>query len=295
MSTTEKFLEDQHTQGTGDEREDKPVNETFYVEGGRGKKNHLMKRLQNTKIGDTVHYYGGKGIVIRKSGEYITVINGDKMETTHILDTYGEGDLNSVLWNSMLMEARQIMLNKTGIPMVYSGRDWFDLPEVVQEVMNKSGFAGREPGVTRNAESESYYDKINPSHVNKPVDEDADKEKSDVEYGAYGGVTTRTFFDADEKYEDDGVRATKPLSGPSGRAGECIIDNVTGNRYKEDGSGSPMSTDTPGAFNPLNQDKKPKEKINVPEQPKFNGIKHGITREQYETWMALKERNKSIF
>jgi len=310
-----KFLEQQHIQGT--DHEDKPVKEEIgYVEGGMGKKSptedETNKRYQNTHIGDTVVYPGGTGKVIQKTGEYITIINGDKMEHAHINETYHAGDIESHLWTKMFMDARINILNKVGIPQMLASRGWFDLPKEAKETLKKSGFAGREEGVTRKQESESYRDAINNPHVQKPVDEDADKkEKSDVEYGAYGGITTRTYLDATDEYEDDGVRATKPLSGPSGKV--QVHDPVEGSKFKgadiptinaveleeKDGEGGEgMTTGTPGASNPVyGGDDKPKRKMKgVPEQHGTTyGMKYGITPEELQEFREKGTLRKKIF
>lgn len=321
MDTSTKFLEQQHIQGI--DHEDKPVkDEVPYVEGGLGKKkeptlDETNKRYENTHVGDIVYYPRGKGKVIKKTGEYITILNEDKLDQAHINETYHEGDMISQLWTQMFMESRQNLLRKANIPIFLAGRGWFDLPKEAKDIL-KSGFAGREEGVTRRQESESYRDAINNPHVQKPVDEEADekegkKEKSDIEYGAYGGVTTRTFFDATEDYEEDGVRTKKPLSGPTGNA--KLLDNADGSKFKgapkpvineveleekDDGGagndpGGLLTTSTAGVDNAINSKRENKKKGAPEQNPNTYGMKYGITAKDLEEFREKGTLKKKIF
>jgi len=148
------------------------------------------KRLARTKIGDTVQYPNGEGTVVERSGFNIKVFNADTNITEYVpigLTHFQDDVIDNIelkMWDMMLTDARNSVLNKAKVdPKVFINRDWFDLPEVLRKVIkdqanlftggvSHGGMSGREPGISRDAESQSYRDLINPPHVKRPVDEE---------------------------------------------------------------------------------------------------------------------------
>jgi len=143
------------------------------------------KRLQHAKLGDKVKYFGGEGEVVSREGYNLKVFNEttDKIEMVPISNTIFQSevldDIELKMWDRLNHDMRHSLLTKVNInPTEFVTRDWHDLPKELQTVIkdqanlwsepSRGGFAGREPGITRDAESQSFRDRINPKHVAKP-------------------------------------------------------------------------------------------------------------------------------
>lgn len=239
------------------------------------------KFIPSIQVGQEVSYDMGIGKVIAMKGEYVTILNGENVDLVHIgkIWTKTFNPMN-VMWDKATMSERASVLAKTNLPQTLLRHDWSELPPNVQEVM-KSGFNGRVPGETKESESESYMDAVNPN--GKKLD------KSDVEHGMYGGITTDTFFDATNDYEETQTREKKPLSGA-----QEIIDgkktvkkgepDILGDVEKEGGDagvsggyGGAVATGDSGVFNAVHNGniihKKPQD---VKETKKYYSSRYGI-------------------
>jgi len=182
---------------------DDPVNdraaESLQLVGNDHKVTRVdSKRLQHAKLGDKVKYFGGDGRVVAREGYNLKVFNeaSDVVEMVPISSTIFQSevldDIELKMWDRMNFDMRQSVLTKVNVPVKeFVNRDWHDLPRELQTVIkdaanlwsepSRGGFAGREPGITRDSESESFHDKINPKHVAKPQkDDQADALKVNV-------------------------------------------------------------------------------------------------------------------
>jgi len=169
MYDIDKFTEQAFIQDI--EPQDRPVKE---------KKPDALKSIQMIKLGDVVKFGDPviyEGPVTSKRGLYLTMNAGERGDKIfHVNDVYNDDILTSRLWNQMAMESRYAFLRKNNIPSGrFVERNYYDLPKVIQEKV-KEGFAGREPGITRESESQSYRDAINPPHVAKPVKDEKEPE-----------------------------------------------------------------------------------------------------------------------
>jgi len=147
------------------------------------------KRLQHAKLGDKVKYFGGEGEVVAREGYNLKVFNeaNNVVEMVPISNTIFQSevldDIELKMWDRMNFDMRNSILAKVNITAKeFVGRDWHDLPKELQTVIkdqanlwsepSRGGFAGREPGITRDSESQSFRDAINPRHVAKPQTDD---------------------------------------------------------------------------------------------------------------------------
>ena len=169
---------------------DNPVNdraaESLQLVGNDHKVTRVdSKRLQHAKLGDKVKYFGGEGKVVAREGYNLKVFNEvtDVVEMVPISNTIFQSevldDIELKMWDRMNFDMRQSILAKVNITSRdFVGRDWHDLPRELQTVLkdaanlwsepSRGGFAGREPGITRDSESQSFRDRINPRHVMEP-------------------------------------------------------------------------------------------------------------------------------
>jgi len=208
-----------------------------------------QKRINRIKLGDTLSYRGGEGMVVARANEFVKLADHEShivttvpvSETFYQSDIIGDGDIQARMWDLMARDQRSALLTKHGIigdvQKAYLYRDWLDVPEDTREILkletaydsgagtSHGGVEGREPDFSgRNEESRSHRDLTEPRHVTAPYEtkqapafsvegphQGAKFAKSDVEHGVYGGVVTDTPIDATDEYEDK--RPKKPLSG----------------------------------------------------------------------------------
>jgi len=195
------------------------------------------ERLHFIRVGMHINYSLGKGIIVSKRGPYLSIANDDSkhVDTVHVGEAWQDGERMTYdrTWDTLAMETRNTMLVAARVPVnKFINRTWVMLPRDLQDELSKiakgapgftegsGGPAGREPGISRDSETQSYRgtDKLvndPPKKVEKPAkgvakafltDSDysnAGLDKSDVEHGLYGGVNTNTPFEASEDYEED--------------------------------------------------------------------------------------------
>ena len=136
-----------------------------------------LNKITNTRIGDNIHYYvngsEGRGIVVKMSNAYVSVLKGDgNIDEIHINDTFFIKDiLTNKTWNDMTMEERTIELQKAhAFSPRFLTKTWEDLPRELKDVLSKSNI------------EESTHGQIG---------------------GNRAGVSTKTPFDAEEDYEGE--------------------------------------------------------------------------------------------
>lgn len=222
---------------------DKPVKmEPKMEEPGSNRREIDMDRLKHAEVGAEVSYSGGVGTVVDRRGMYVTIYNknADAFDKVHVGETYIPGDVISmknlnVYWDDISLQSKQDLLTNVNIPLMkdFQGRRWSQIPRDIQVVIKEGaqnlyvgetphgGMAGREPSHRgQNEESQSHRDVTQPEHVTRPnsdktpsgLKKSEDKNKSDVEQGMYGGIsTTQDPLDANDDYEDE--RPKKPLAG----------------------------------------------------------------------------------
>jgi len=220
---------------------DKPVKmEIPQAMDGSNRREIDRDRLEHAEVGKEVSYSGGVGTVVERRGIYLTIYNKDQdvFDKVHAGETYIPGDIISMggmnkYWDDITMQDKLDLLTNVNIPLLknFQGRIWNRIPRDVQDVIktgakNKAqglwvgeashgGMAGREPSHRgQNEESKSPQNAIQPAHVTRPYKDKPAKgfEKSDVEQGWYGGIsTTQDPMDANDEYEDK--RPKRRLAG----------------------------------------------------------------------------------
>lgn len=300
----------------------RPQKDRTYVDDDR---KISVQKLGVVKVGDKINYGKETGVIVQKSGLYLTIFNElkNKYDTIHVSETFYQTDVvNGTTWDKMPYEARVKALMTNGIPKEpYITRPWFDLPKNVRDLLHKTasnaytepqrgGFAGREPGITRDDEGRSFResDPKNDKPVNEKSHVDTQKSemvpKSDVEHGWYGGINTDTEpLDATDDYEeDDRVGNRKQIkyqdrdatdkrdginySDTRGSSGEITfppIKNELSPKKKEDlkkeGDAGAVTTSTPGTNNPI---------FGKPEEKKKHygsryGVRYSVSQDEFNT------------
>jgi len=167
----------------------KMVPDTMYTEPGSNRKTIDTKRITRTKVGDTVMHNGKEVTVVGKNGYMLKIYDMDLDK--HITVPVGETifkddiiiDIEQRIWDKTSMEMRTNLLGKAKVPVKdFVARDWFDLPTSLRHILKEQasngawtepsggGFAGREPGMTRDDESKSWRDQFNNPHVFQSTD-----------------------------------------------------------------------------------------------------------------------------
>jgi len=218
---------------------DKPVKmEIPQAMGGSNRREIDMDRLEHAEVGKEVNYSGGVGTVVERRGMFLTIYNKDQdlFDKVHAGETYIPGDIISMkgmnkYWDDITMQDKLDLLQNVNIPLLknFQGRIWNLIPREIQDVIKNGaikktgwlgepshgGMAGREPSHRgQNEESKSPQNAIQPAHVTRPYKDKPAKgfEKSDVEQGWYGGIsTTQDPMDANDEYEDK--RPKRRLAG----------------------------------------------------------------------------------
>ncbi len=207
---------------------DKPVKmEIPQAMDGSNRRAIDQDRLEHAEVGKEVNYSGGIGTVVERRGMYLTIYNKDSdiFDKVHAGETYIPGDVISMqgmnkYWDDITMQSKLELLTNVNIPILkdFQMRLWNQIPRDIQDVIKAGakkawigepqhgGMEGREPSHRgQNEESQSPQNAIQPAHVTRPYKDKPAKgfEKSDVEQGWYGGVsTTQDPMDANDEYED---------------------------------------------------------------------------------------------
>lgn len=196
-------------------------------------KDAARQKMARMRVGLEVNYNLGRGRIVSKRGDYLTISHNDgrHVDTIHVGEAWMDGErmLYDKLWDQMSMETRNDLLSKHKLPLAYVNRHWNELPRELIEhfaLVSKEndgyyehsggGHAGREPGVTRDDESRSHRDVTGESGAGRNDPPQADKRqapglkkayetlKSDVEHGMYGGITTdQEPLEGKGDYEED--------------------------------------------------------------------------------------------
>ncbi len=216
---------------------DKPVKmEIPQAMDGSNRREIDRDRLEHAEVGKEVNYSGGTGTVVDRRGMFLTILNNDNknFDKVHAGETYVPGDAISMqgmnkYWDDISMQSKQDLLTNVNIPLYkdFHMRRWSQIPRDIQEVIKNGskkawigepqhgGMAGREPSHRgQNEESKSPQNAIQPKHVTRPYNDKPAEgfEKSDVEQGWYGGIsTTQDPMDANDEYEDK--RPKRRLAG----------------------------------------------------------------------------------
>jgi len=182
--------------------------DTMYTEPGSNRKVVDTKRIQRTKVGDTVIHNGDETKVVGKNGFMLKLYNENNDviitvpvgETAFRDDILSNSNIEQQVWDRTSMEQRHSMLGKARVDQKdFASRDWFDLPDTLRTVLKEQasngaytepaggGFAGREPGMTRPDESKSWRDQFNNPHVFRSLDQpQADALKTDIKVNPEG-------------------------------------------------------------------------------------------------------------
>jgi len=229
MGIQNAFTTPNHNGNLYNQENDKPT--------GEGEKKRVMtsdaakEKMMRTRVGAVVNYNLGKGTIVSKRGEYLTIshLDGRHVDTVHVGEVWGDGEriMFDKLWDELAAETRNEVLGKAKLPLLYIDRAWHELPQEARdyfaEVLKEApgyfepsggGHAGREPGITRPDENRSHRDSTGEGRRNDPPQDDKrqapglkkiyDMQKSDVEHGKYGGITTdQEPLDATDDYEED--------------------------------------------------------------------------------------------
>lgn len=314
-----------------DYMEDRPTNDVAVVDTIRTTRVSDNRRLSEAKVGTKIKMKNGnEGTIVARDGHIVKVFDEGSqiVREMPISETYFKdevlSDVTQMMWNRMDYDQRMYALSKSKIPsQYYVNRDWFDIPENIKTVLKdqanmwsepSTGHSPREPGITRDAESESFHDKTNPPHVGKPYEDkpadalDETKQKSDVESGMYGGISTRQEpLDATEDYEEDERDGKKELTTPQrdinsefnkpdpskdrdkiefeNKGTKCEVcggAHTTDNHEVEKEGG--LTSNSVGVANPVHGDDKPqsKQKSFIFENNTRFGARYGVTKADFE-------------
>jgi len=234
MGIQNAFTTPNHNGNLYNQENDKPT--------GEGEKKRVMtsdsakEKMMRTRVGAVVNYNLGKGTVVSKRGEYLTIshLDGRHVDTVHVGEVWGDGEriFFDKLWDELAAETRNEVLTTAKLPLHYIDRAWHELPHEARDYFatvlkenpgyfepSAGGHAGREPGITRPDESRSHRDSTGEGRRNDPPQDDKrqapalkkvygiqkpETEKSDVEHGMYGGINTDLEpMEATEDYEED--------------------------------------------------------------------------------------------
>jgi len=214
------FTTPNHNGNLYNQENDKPVDDkqmvndeastqdTMYTEPGSNRKVIDTKRITRTKVGDIVMHNGEENTVVGKNGYMLKLYNTEKdnIITVPVGETAFKDDIlfniEQNLWDRISMEQRTQLLGKAKVPSKdFLTRDWFDLPQSLRQIIKEQsssgawyepsggGFAGREPGMTRDDESKSWRDQFNNKHVFESTDApQADALKTDIKVNPEGIV-----------------------------------------------------------------------------------------------------------
>jgi len=215
------FTTPNHNGNLYNQENDKPVDDkqmvnegdtqdTMYTEPGSNRKVIDTKRITRTKVGDIVFHKGEENTVVGKNGYMLKLYNTEKDniitvpvgETAFVDDILSGDTIEQQVWDRTMMEQRTAMLSKAKVSAKdFVRRDWFDLPKALRTVLKEQssagvwyepsagGFAGREPGMTRDDESKSWRDQFNNPHVFQSTDApQADALKTDIKVNPEGIV-----------------------------------------------------------------------------------------------------------
>lgn len=111
----------------------------------KGNQSVDIEKMRHATIGNTVKYTKGEGIIISKSGQYVTLWNEEAQvqDVVHVGETYIPGDTISMgvmnqLWDQMDREVRTALLHKAQItPTNFIDRTWHSLPKELKEVLKR--------------------------------------------------------------------------------------------------------------------------------------------------------------
>ena len=309
------FTTPNHNGNLFNQENDQPVNDRPMVETGSNRRTVDNKRLAATKVGQEVHYNGKTGTIVSRDSSFVKIYNSElnKHETVPIGETYFTDDVlfntEQMLWDKMTFDMRQDILHKSNIPQEkYVNRDWFDIPRDVRQIIKDSneaytepsrgGFSGREPGITRDSESQSFRTAINPKHVEAPQkDKDAPGlAKSDVEHGMYGGISTdQEPLEATADYEEDkreGDRKQNQLEDHDAQDKKDRIEfekNVCpkcGESHSEsehvDKEGGLLGSASTGVMNPTHGGEKNRQKSIIHKYNTRTGPRYDVTPDEFE-------------
>jgi len=237
--------------------------DTMYTEPGSNRKVIDTKRIQRTKVGDTVIHEGDESTVVGKNGFMLKLYNTDKDtiitvpvgETAFRDDILSGSNIEQQMWDKTSMEARHEMLGKARVNQKdFASRDWFDLPKELRTVLKdqdqsmsgwtepaRGGFAGREPGMTRDDESKSWRDQFNNPHVFTSLNEpQAAALKTDIKVNPEGIVGE----DEDGKVHKEDRQNRAAIVGDNDREGH-EGDSLETKSDVEHGAYGGVVTDTP--------------------------------------------------
>jgi len=246
-------------------RPEKPKEHETYILNQQNK-SHKMNKITSTKVGDEIRFFvNGKediGVISKMTNSYVTIFKADgKFYDILINDTFFVKDiLINKTWNDMDEYERTELLQKAHVLSPrYLLKTWEELPQVLKDVIKSKT-----------------------------------KIKSDVERGAYGGISTETAIDATDDYEGQTHEGTRKEQFDYEEKKPEVL-------HKEEGV---MSSDDSGVMNEVYGKKRKikagefvytehseykTNKFNV--NPNSFGIKY-MTKEEQQEW-AKKERKES--
>ena len=186
VGLNQAFTTPNHNGNLYNQENDKPT--------GEGEKKRVMtadaakEKMMRTRVGAVVNYNLGKGTIVSKRGEYLTIshLDGKHVDTVHVGEIWGDGEriLFDKLWDELASQTRNEVLTQAKLPLAFIDRAWHELPHEARDYFAQvlketpgyfepsgGGFAGREPGKTRDDESRSFRDTTG-SRGNDPPQED---------------------------------------------------------------------------------------------------------------------------